>query len=100
MLGDGNQSAGDFSPLAFPAQIISRQKKMLDMVCTSIAHVHVLGKGVHGHAFVADDSTRLQRSVVLLQEVKYVPDITKQGADAVMTLKWWLLLDLMAHPLH
>ena len=89
-----------FSVGIFRANNLKTKKKMRHMVCTSIAHVHVLGKGVHGHAFVADDSTRLQRSVVLLQEVKYVPDITKQGADAVMTLKWWLLLDPMAHLLH
>ena len=48
-------------------------------VYTPTAHVHVLGKRVHGHALVADDSTRHPRSVVLLNDVEDVPSITKQA---------------------
>ena len=45
-----------------------------------IPHIHVLGKGVHGHTLVADDSTRRPCSVVLLHDVVNIPDMQSKWA--------------------
>ena len=55
------------------------------LLSKSIAHVHVLRKGQHGHTSVADDGTRHPRSVVLLPDVVDIPDMqsNRAGTDRI-----------------